>query len=112
MAPSNIIALRRGAAALCLSGALLAGTAAHAASAPDSFAPLVNRVKPAVVNIATTQINKSGGGEGELQMPNFPPGSPFGELFRNFRPEQQKPEKLHALGSGFIVDPQGYVVTN
>src|SRR5258706_11825199 len=113
MAPSNIIALRRGAAALCLSGALLAGAAAHAAPAPDSFAPLVNRVKPAVVNIATTQINKSGGGEGELQMPNFPPGSPFGELFRNFRPDQQqRPEKLHALGSGFIVDPAGYVVTN
>src|SRR4051812_20917721 len=88
MSPSPIIALRRGAAALCLSGALFAGTAASAAPAPESFAPLVNRVKPAVVNIATTTLskagNKSDGGEGELpQMPNFPPGSPFSELFRN-----------------------------
>ena len=60
MRMSNIIALspalRHGAAALCLTGAMLAGTASYAAPAPDSFAPLVNKVKPAVVNIATTQL--------------------------------------------------------
>ena len=80
MRTSNIVALspalRRGAAALCLTGAMLAGTAAHAAPAPDSFAPLVNKVKPAVVNIATTQL-QTGSNETELpQMPMFPPGSP------------------------------------
>ena len=118
MRTSNIVALspalRRGAAALCLTGALLAGAAANAAPAPDSFAPLVNKVKGAVVNIATTQL-QTGSNETELpQMPMFPPGSPFGELFRNMRPngEQAHPEKLRALGSGFIVDPAGYVVTN
>jgi serine protease Do len=118
MPASNIIALRpalrHGAAALCLTGALMAGTAASAAPAPDSFAPLVNKVKPAVVNIATTQL-QTGSSETELpQTPMFPPGSPFGEMFRHMQPngEQARPEKLRALGSGFIVDPAGYVVTN
>src|SRR5271154_290253 len=123
MSASNIIvlspALRRGAAALCLTGAVIAGTvmtgtAASAAPAPDSFAPLVNKVKPAVVNIATTQL-QTGSNEEELpQAPMFPPGSPFGELVRNLRPvnPQGHPQKLRALGSGFIVDPAGYVVTN
>ncbi len=127
--PPNIVALRprrpsvrppftRGAAALAMAGALVASTAAFAASAPESFAPLVNKVKPAVVNIATTQLQQAGQGaqgENELpQMPDFPPGSPFGELFKNFRNngQQARPEKLRALGSGFIVDPAGYVVTN
>ncbi len=118
MSKSNIVALspalRRGAVALGLTGALLASTAASAAPAPDSFAPLVNKVKPAVVNIATTQL-QTGSSETELpQAPMFPPGSPFGELFRHMQPngEPARPEKLRALGSGFIVDPAGYVVTN
>jgi serine protease Do len=114
MRTSNLIALgpalRRGAAAAVMTGALLAAGAASAAPTPESFAPLVSRVKPAVVNIATTQL-QTGANENETpDMPMFPPGSPFGEMFRNMRP--QRPEKLHALGSGFIVDPSGYVVTN
>ena len=107
-------AWRRGAVALCLSGALVAGSAAFAVAAPmpESFAPLVNKVKPAVVNIATTQL-QTGSSESELpQMPDFPPGSPFGELFRHLQPFNQGPMKLRALGSGFIIDPAGYVVTN
>src|SRR5260221_238686 len=75
MSLSNIVPLRRGAAALALTGVLLAAPMASAASTPESFAPLV-------------------------------------ELFKNLRPEQQRPEKLRALGSGFIIDPAGYVVTN
>jgi len=124
MRPSNLIALgpalRRGAAALAVTGALAlapaaipAIPAAHAAPMPESFAPLVNKVKPAVVNIATTQLQKGGSEVEAPDMPMFPPGSPFGELFRNLRPNgQARPEKLHALGSGFIIDPNGYVVTN
>jgi serine protease Do len=107
-------ALRRGTAAFCLFGAMFAATAAFAAPAPDGFGPLVNRVRPAVVNIATTQL-QTGSSKNELpHTPDFPPGSPFGELFRNQRPngESTAPEKLHALGSGFIIDPAGYVVTN
>src|SRR5258706_471067 len=112
MSLSNIVPLRRGAAALALTGVLLAAPMASAASTPESFAPLVNKVKGAVVNIATTQL-QTGARENELpDMPNFPPNSPLGELFKNLRPEQQRPEKLRALGSGFIIDPAGYVVTN
>jgi serine protease Do len=118
---SNVVPFRRvrqGVAALALSGALIVGTAAipvlpaHAAPAPESFAPLVNKVKGAVVNIATTQLQQGARANELPDMPDFPPGSPFGELFKNLRPEQQRPEKLRALGSGFIIDPAGYVVTN
>src|SRR3546814_15899326 len=46
-------------------------------------------------------------------MPNFPPGSPFEEFFRQFMEQQQRHRgPQHALGSGFIVDPSGWIVTN
>jgi serine protease Do len=105
---------RHGTAALCLLGAIFAATVAFAAPVLDSFGPLVNKVRPAVVNIATTRL-QTGSSKTELsQAPDFSPGSPFGELFRNRGPNREStaPEKLHALGSGFIVDPAGYVVTN
>jgi serine protease Do len=113
---NNVLALRptvrRGAAALALGGALLMGAPAIAAPGPDSFAPVVNKVKGAVVNISTTQL-QTGAAESQLpDLPNFPPGSPFGELFRNLRPHGDQPQKLRALGSGFIIDPSGVVVTN
>jgi serine protease Do len=77
------------------------------------FADLVAKVKPAVVNIATTaKIDRA---DMQRQMPfNIPPGSPFADLFRQFERQQQRqrPEARHALGSGFIIDPAGYIVTN
>ena len=99
--------------------------ATGAATAPLGLAPVVNqtgfgdlaaKVGPAVVNIATTgdieqAANEQGPG-GRQQMPNFPPGSPFGEMFRHFGQGQMRDTPAHALGSGFIVDPAGYVVTN
>lgn len=74
------------------------------------FGDLVSKVKNAVVNIATTEKVEQADAH---QTPdfNFPPGSPFAEMFRNFK-QNQKPEAQHALGSGFIVDPSGYIVTN
>ena len=75
------------------------------------FADLVDKVKPAVVNIATTEQVKKATPE---EMPQFPPGSPFAEMFKFFQQQQQeengKPKQ--ALGSGFIVDATGYIVTN
>jgi serine protease Do len=92
---------------------------ANAAPLPDSFAPLVEKVLPAVVTIATTQVqggnNNTEGRRGIPQAPQFPPGSPFEQFFREFgmpQMQQQRPQKLTALGSGFIIDPSGVIVTN
>ena len=82
----------------------------------QSFADLVERVGPAVVNISTTR--RADGVEGpDFPRPQFPPGSPFEEFFRDFfdREESQnppQPRETFSLGSGFVVDPAGFVVTN
>lgn len=89
---------------------------AAARTAPDSFADLAARLLPSVVNISTTQnITRKEGGN--LEVPRFPPGSPFEEFFREFFERQQRrgqPQRRRAtsLGSGFIIGSSGYVVTN
>ncbi len=91
--------------------ALLSGSPVEAQRLPASFADLVDRVAPAVVNISTTKEIR--GGEA-FPMPQFPPGSPFEEFFKEFfdRDRPQRPRRSFSLGSGFIIDPEGYVVTN
>ena len=102
--------------------AVVAPIPAAARPAPDSFADLAARLLPSVVNISTTQTIKSDRGREHSgpEIPQFPPGSPFEEFFRDFfdrglpksgRPEAQ-PRKGTSLGSGFIIDPGGYIVTN
>lgn len=101
-----------------LAARALAATDAALPAAPveqlvtkPSFADLVETVKPAVVNIATTE--KATRQAQRLPQSPFPPGSPFEEFFRQFGEQQQrKSGPQHALGSGFIIDPAGYVVTN
>jgi serine protease Do len=87
----------------------------RAPGAPASFADLAEKLLPAVVNISTTQTLKNP--ERGMDMPQFPPGSPFEQLFKDFLDRQGKnpdatPRKATALGSGFIIDPSGLVVTN
>lgn len=108
-------ALKRGGAlALAAALALPLGMARplEARGAPESFADLADKVSPAVVNI-TTSATVAAPTE---QMPNFPPGSPFEELFRDFGvPEMQNdsaPRRSAALGSGFVISEDGYIVTN
>ncbi len=79
--------------------------------APRSFADLTARLAPAVVNVSTTQKVAVG------KLRGIPPGSPLEELFRRFQEqqgEQGEPVTREAtsLGSGFIIDPTGYIVTN
>ena len=82
---------------------------------PDSFADLVEKLSPAVVNITTTAIVP----EREKFNPMVPRGSPFEDFFRDFMerqdPGDQQPKRQRrgtALGSGFIISPDGLLVTN
>ena len=85
--------------------------AAQAKPAPGSFADLAEKLLPSVVNISTTQVIE---GRGGVEIPRVPPGSPFEDFFKEFfdrnRPQQRR--KATSLGSGFILDASGYVVTN
>ena len=80
----------------------------HAQARPDSFADLAERLSPAVVNISTTTVVNTGG---QPNMPQFPPGSPFEEFFKEFG-ERGQTRRAQSLGSGFIIDKTGIVVTN
>src|SRR6202795_2668342 len=120
-------------AAICLGAAtvvsapVLSGPAL--ARGPDGIADVAEKVIDAVVNISTSQtVEAKGGGEGRGAMPQLPPGSPFEEFFDDFfknrrggpggnskggdRSGDLQPRKTNSLGSGFIVDTSGIVVTN
>tara|TARA_B100000073_G_scaffold12826_1_gene10639 strand:- start:293 stop:1702 length:1410 start_codon:yes stop_codon:yes gene_type:complete len=75
---------------------------------PNTFADLAEKLMPSVVNISTTQtvVTRSN------PFPNFqfPPGSPFEDMFKEFGTPQER--QTSALGSGFIIDEKGIVVTN
>ena len=98
---------------------MLASAAAQARSVPGSFADLAEKLLPAVVNISTTQVME---GRNSLQMPQFPPGSPFEEFFKEFmdrnqpQGERRRQRKATSLGSGFVIDigknGDAYVITN
>ena len=74
---------------------------------PASFADLAERLMPSVVNISTTQTVTTTSNPFPFQ---FPPGSPFEDMFKEFGTPQER--KSSALGSGFIIDEKGIVVTN
>jgi serine protease Do len=99
------------------------------ARGPDGIADVAEKVIDAVVNISTSQtVEAKGGAEGRGAMPQLPPGSPFEEFFDDFfknrrggpggnskggdRSGDLQPRKTNSLGSGFIVDAAGIVVTN
>ena len=110
-----------------------------ARGAPDSFADLSAGLLPAVVNVSSSQKLEARADRGP-EVPGFPPGSPFEQFFRDFldrnRPQGQGPApapgqrrgerpspredgpggggggRATSLGSGFIIDPAGYIVTN
>ncbi|HEY2444141.1 MAG TPA: Do family serine endopeptidase [Rhizomicrobium sp.] len=87
------------------------GSPAFARGAPDSFADLASQLLPTVVNISTTQTLKAGLPQGAL--PELPPDSPLHDLFRDYLQRNKNlPRHITALGSGFVIDPSGLIVTN
>jgi serine protease Do len=127
---------------LALATALVVPAATHARGTPDGFADLAQTLLPAVVNISSTQNIKTADSDRGPEMPVFPPGSPFEQFFKDFmnrhghpnggdnndngdnddngdedqgsgQPAPQgHPHRMQSLGSGFIIDPSGIIVTN
>jgi serine protease Do len=100
-------------AALLALAVLVQAVPALARPAPDSFADMAEKLLPAVVNVSTTQTVQSP--QDMPEMPQFPPGSPFEEFFRDFFDRQQQPNQQRratSLGSGFVIDEAGFIVTN
>ena len=82
-------------------------TIAQSKEIPSSFANLAEKLMPSVVNISSTQTIKTTANPFPFQ---FPPGSPFEDMFKEFNKPSER--KATALGSGFIIDKEGIVVTN
>lgn len=88
---------------------VLAPVPAFARGAPESFADLASQLLPTVVNIATSQTLKGTPGP-KLDLP---PGSPLEDLFKDFNgPGRSLPKHVTSLGSGFVIDKDGFIVTN
>ena len=83
------------------------GFFANAQERPASFADLAEKVMPSVVNISTTTTVTTQANPFPFE---FPPGSPFEDMFKEFGTPQKR--KSSALGSGFIIDKEGIVITN
>jgi serine protease Do len=103
-----------------MAGMLILGAVAlsyqplFAKGTPESFADLVEKLQPAVVNISTVQTIENR--RGNRRLPQAPEGTPFGDLWDQFRDrfeeQEAEPRQARSLGSGFIIDANGYVVTN
>jgi serine protease Do len=108
--------------ALCLGAASALVSAPAFARGPEGVADVAEKVIDAVVNISTSQtVEAKGGDGGRGAIPQLPPGSPFEEFFDDFFKNRRgggkgggdlQPRKTNSLGSGFIIDTAGIVVTN
>lgn len=121
------IRLRFGLAAIAIGAFSALGSPAYARG-PEGIADVAEKVIDSVVNISTSQtVDAKGSGGGSNTMPQLPPGSPFEEFFDDFFKNRRgpgggskggdngnnpTPRKTNSLGSGFIIDTSGVVVTN
>ncbi|MBV9736064.1 MAG: DegQ family serine endoprotease [Acidisphaera sp.] len=138
--PVRAAALALSAALAAPVAVTLAAPPAYARGAPDSFADLAAALLPGVVNISSSQTVQARADRGAPDMPLFPPGSPFEQFFHDFmqrqhpngpggqggrgpgggnqgdnqggQNDQGPPRRMQSLGSGFVIDPAGIIVTN
>jgi serine protease Do len=104
--------------AICLGAAGSLVSAPSYARGPEGISDVAEKVIDAVVNISTSQTIEAKG-DNKSTMPQLPPGSPFEEFFDDFFKNRRGkgngdlvPHKTNSLGSGFIIDPSGIIVTN
>ena len=81
------------------------------AARPQGYADLAERLLPMVVNISTSQTLKRPAAENGAA-PQAPQGSPLDDFFKDFMDRGNRPRRVQSLGSGFVIDPAGYIVTN
>src|SRR5512138_3170086 len=110
--------------AISFTAVSLLASAPASARGPDGIADIAEKVIDSVVNISTSQTVEAKGGGGREAVPQLPPGSPFEEFFDDFFKNRrgggspkggersETPRKTNSLGSGFIIDASGIVVTN
>jgi serine protease Do len=134
----RLLSLRAAALATALTPVALPATAllaplviarpAAARPGPDGFADLAAKLLPSVVNVSSQQTIQAQADRSDPDEPDFPKGSPFEQFFHDFMERHgipnpnggggngggndQAPRHGVALGSGFIIDPAGYIVTN
>jgi serine protease Do len=104
------------AAVLMLVSQVIPAMSPARAAGPESVADIAERLTPAVVNISSSQVDN---GDESVPMPDLPEGSPFREFFEEFFNRQDRdpgqphrPRRVSSLGSGFVIDPDGIIVTN
>ncbi|MFZ3180234.1 MAG: Do family serine endopeptidase [Methylocystis silviterrae] len=115
-------ALRRAARAILATAPVLYLVVAPAqAKGPDSLSELSTQVSDAVVNISATTVDakRTSRNDGPNMPPGVGPGAPFDDLFEEFfrrrgqgMPEMPRQRRSSSLGSGFVIDPSGIVITN
>jgi serine protease Do len=118
--PAFIRSLLAGALTALAVAAVASPALAQGRGLPDTFADLADNLVPAVVNISTTQaLPEKNNDKDSAETPELPPGSPFDDFFRDFfnnrggraGPSGPRP-MVHSLGSGFVIDSSGLIVTN
>ena len=105
--------------------ACIAAASPAFAKGPDSLADLADKVVDAVVNISAAQVSDDAGKPSLKAVPQLPPGTPLQDFFEDFFKRQLQGQnnesggetaprgrRTTSLGSGFIVDASGIVVTN